>query len=614
MAVLLPEGKQSFETSAGLPLVGGKVYTYVPGTSTPKDTYTTSAASVANTNPVILDSRGEATIFWSGAYDVVLKTSADVTVWGPIRHETPESSGAAAAVLSDLSSTSDAAKGDALIGVKRTATGAVATTQHAANENRSLCVKTDFAAVGDGSTDDTAAIQAAITAAGAAFDADWFSTTNHTTPRIVDFPTAAYKISGTKLLVPRGVILRGNGSVLIGSGNTVSDNVCFETAYFSGASLVTNVGTSPETHRVQFSKIQGFKFRNFKQAFNLFNFNEGCEVLDCAFFNCYQNVYADRSWYSRFVNLGSREATALAASTAPAYQFLNFVNAMTIESVMCTNRVLGMKFSGGVNSLALKHVSIEAGTNGIEFDDNVNPMDIDSCYFEALTGIALDFTSGGGTNAITIDNNWFHDCATCISGANMLGGLIGRGNYYSGTITTRVSITDNVSAIKVELPFLRTSSTAGSLRPALPSGYSFGKAVWVDYPVQNYTNATGITEVQQSYSGGLTPLPFSGKQGFISGKVAFCDHAKTAGTTFDVTVDTKIEYDGYLMAIFSITIVDNISSYRMDGRTCGTTVYADAAAGKTITASNTGGYLRLTFSSFSHPSSTYTCEGIVRMV
>jgi hypothetical protein len=130
MATLLPEGKQSFTTNGSLPLAGGKVYTYIPGTSTPKDTYTTSAASVANANPVILDSRGEATIFWSGAYDVILKTSADVTIWGPIRHETPEISGSAAAVLTDLASTSDAAKGDALVGVKRTATGAVATTLH----------------------------------------------------------------------------------------------------------------------------------------------------------------------------------------------------------------------------------------------------------------------------------------------------------------------------------------------------------------------------------------------------------------------------------------------------------------------------------------------------
>jgi hypothetical protein len=81
MATLLPEGKQSFNNSAGAPLVGGKVYTYDAGTSTPRTTYADAAGTVPNTNPVILDTRGEATIFWSGAYKVVLKDAADVTIW-----------------------------------------------------------------------------------------------------------------------------------------------------------------------------------------------------------------------------------------------------------------------------------------------------------------------------------------------------------------------------------------------------------------------------------------------------------------------------------------------------------------------------------------------------
>lgn len=81
MATLLPEGKQSFQSSAGVPLVGGKLYTYDAGTSTPRATYQDAAGTVPNTNPVILDARGEATIFWSGSYKVVLKDAADATIW-----------------------------------------------------------------------------------------------------------------------------------------------------------------------------------------------------------------------------------------------------------------------------------------------------------------------------------------------------------------------------------------------------------------------------------------------------------------------------------------------------------------------------------------------------
>lgn len=80
MANLLPSGKQQyFDPATGKFLVGGKLYTYLANTSlaTPKATYTNQAGNASNTNPIILDAYGQATVFWSGAYDVVLKDSSD---------------------------------------------------------------------------------------------------------------------------------------------------------------------------------------------------------------------------------------------------------------------------------------------------------------------------------------------------------------------------------------------------------------------------------------------------------------------------------------------------------------------------------------------------------
>lgn len=65
-------------------LAGGKLYFYVTGTSTPLDTYTNSSLTTPNANPVILDSAGripEIYAAYTSVYRVVLKTSADVTVW-----------------------------------------------------------------------------------------------------------------------------------------------------------------------------------------------------------------------------------------------------------------------------------------------------------------------------------------------------------------------------------------------------------------------------------------------------------------------------------------------------------------------------------------------------
>jgi len=64
------------------PVSGGKLYTYVAGTTTPQATYTDVNLSVANTNPVILDSAGRATVFLSGtSYKFVLADADDVTLW-----------------------------------------------------------------------------------------------------------------------------------------------------------------------------------------------------------------------------------------------------------------------------------------------------------------------------------------------------------------------------------------------------------------------------------------------------------------------------------------------------------------------------------------------------
>lgn len=68
-------------TNAGAPLAGGKLYSYAAGTTTPKATYTDYTATVANTNPVILDANGEANIWLDGNYKIVLNNSADVLQW-----------------------------------------------------------------------------------------------------------------------------------------------------------------------------------------------------------------------------------------------------------------------------------------------------------------------------------------------------------------------------------------------------------------------------------------------------------------------------------------------------------------------------------------------------
>ena len=81
MARLAPYAFMQELDNNGYPLVGGKIYTYEAGTTTPKATYTDASATITNANPVILDGSGRAAVWLGdGAYKLVLKTAADVTI------------------------------------------------------------------------------------------------------------------------------------------------------------------------------------------------------------------------------------------------------------------------------------------------------------------------------------------------------------------------------------------------------------------------------------------------------------------------------------------------------------------------------------------------------
>jgi hypothetical protein len=79
---LSPTPKLQFFDLNGAPLSGGLLYTYAAGTTTPLATYTDSTGNIANTNPIVLDSRGEANVWLSGAiYKFALYTSVSVLIW-----------------------------------------------------------------------------------------------------------------------------------------------------------------------------------------------------------------------------------------------------------------------------------------------------------------------------------------------------------------------------------------------------------------------------------------------------------------------------------------------------------------------------------------------------
>lgn len=187
-------GWQFFDDN-GVPLAGGKIYTYAAGTTTPQTTYTSYTGVTPNTNPIVLDAAGRTPQqIWATEgllYKYAVYTANNVLIrnWDNIGGTVVAND-----LAQDLASTTDNAKGDALIGFKQSnaagfLTGATART---VNDKLQETVSVrDFGATGDGITDDSVAVQAAVNASTSVY-----------------FPTGTYILRN--ILVPANTNIFGD--------------------------------------------------------------------------------------------------------------------------------------------------------------------------------------------------------------------------------------------------------------------------------------------------------------------------------------------------------------------------------------------------------------------
>jgi hypothetical protein len=159
MAVVTPTAKAQFIDAAGIPLAGGFLYTYEAGTTTPQATYTDSTAATANSNPIVLDSRGEANIWLSSAnYKFKLTDANGTEIWTVDNIAAPST--ALSPVFSSNVTISANTSGPALL-VTQTGAGAAIRVQDSADPDSSPFVVDTTGQVGIGTATPANAIDVA---------------------------------------------------------------------------------------------------------------------------------------------------------------------------------------------------------------------------------------------------------------------------------------------------------------------------------------------------------------------------------------------------------------------------------------------------------------------
>jgi hypothetical protein len=115
---LLPNPEPQFCDANGAPYAGGSISTYVPGTTTPKQTWLDAGQSALNTNPIVLDAAGRCVMYGDGDYRLILHDAAGNLIW-----DQPSSTVVSAAMYPVVSAPT-IADAQALLGITGFATSA----------------------------------------------------------------------------------------------------------------------------------------------------------------------------------------------------------------------------------------------------------------------------------------------------------------------------------------------------------------------------------------------------------------------------------------------------------------------------------------------------------
>lgn len=414
-------GAQLFDNN-GVPLSGGKIYVYAAGTTTPATVYTDSLGNVPHTNPIITNASGRiASEIWfpvSGSFKFVLKDANDVLIatYDNIPSiPQPAVTNAAASIsyntgytvtagaftvgatyqITTLGSTDFISIGASanVVGIVFTASG-IGSGTGTANYVRSVQSKLresisvkDFGAVGDGITDDTVALQAAINAL------------NVNANKLV-FPLGTYVISDRILAQTKtdfeidgqmAVIIAQNGMAVVSGKELLSFRNCND---FSIKNLIVDgnrsnrVPAEVPAHSIEFRSCHRFLAENVWSnnavvdgyVFNTStNTNSATFCTDFTMINC----YADNCYR----------------------QGMSIINAYNFK-------IIGGAFTNTNGTGPAAGVDVESDVGAVT-PSNRNGS-FEGCQFTGNAGLGLLLSGVGGACGITVKD--------CYFSSNVLGG------------------------------------------------------------------------------------------------------------------------------------------------------------------------------------------------
>ena len=392
-APVAPVPRQRFFDANGLPLSGGKVCTYLAGTTTPATTYSDKLLTVAQANPIVLDAGGSMTSAW---------------YWQPISYKVT--------VLTAASTTTDCVTGT-LSSIMSTDNVPATVLGLGAPVYNVLA----YGATGNGSTDDTLGIQLAIAACQGA---------SGVVGGTIFLPVGTYKTSSALSVTVSNCQIVGAGKLttIISASNQTQDIIDI-----SGA---TNNSVTDLTLTSSISKTGG-------AAINVTGDNGGSTFRNLYFLNAqYQciNIGSGRVFwiedsvfdYCQQFSVGVQSVATYGTGVIQGNYFLSITGGQPVLAHVYQQSGGGLRIIGNtfvLNGGAATDISVTGGSIGL----------IDGNLLENTASGGTGISIGSGATSETVgEGNYYTGTAltTRVTNASATSTLQGEWVSYTPAWTT----------------------------------------------------------------------------------------------------------------------------------------------------------------------------------
>jgi len=257
---------------------------------------------------------------------------------------------------------------------------------------------TQYGATGNGTTDDTAAIQAAFTACGTAGGG------------VVFFPKGDYKISAT-ITWPAGATIRAIG---VNGGDVIQNGTIEGCSTIIMTAQITAFATSGELDRIENLQFVGTVGATAGAFVNSSSFN--FEAINCGFYGGFDGIVLTRNQNTRIVRCGFRElndnAIALSNSVSPDDGDATIMDCAFTCSTATTQAGIFQSGSGGTKVISCKFVSAGNMVYCIHstFGAGLSTSDllVCNCSLELFKTAGILVTASAGAffeNVVVVGNN-----------------------------------------------------------------------------------------------------------------------------------------------------------------------------------------------------------------